>query len=200
MASDVAIELSTPFDVLKGLQAELAVAQENVIEVGAPALRVALRKGEQDAERIINRFWNNIPTFVNEHTYTKDFNRRRLTGKVAASGRKIELRRFLSRAEMRKAYFAGQNWAPGFPRTKGVTVKAYRGSSPQVYPGTFVQQMKSGNLNIFKRTGRSRLPIKVQYAKEDMNFPLLAKLTEFENRAANVFAVELNKALDAQGF
>jgi len=197
MALDTILELITPKDVLKGLEADLADAEQEVIRVGAPALRSALRKGEADAERRINKYWNNIPTFVEKHTYVYDFNRNRLTGKVAASGRKIELRRFMSRPELRKAYFAGQQWQAGFPRTKGVAVKPYRGKPRVVYPGTFVQQMKNGYLNVFKRTGNARFPIKVQYAKEDMNWPLLVEINDFQAKATQTFAAELNKALDA---
>ena len=194
------LELVTPKGVLADLQAQLENAEEQVIRVGAPALRVALREGEKDAERRINAYWNNIPRFVDKHVYNYDFNRKNLSGKVAASGRKVELRRFLSRVEMRKAYFRGQQWATGFPRSKGVAVKAYRKQPARVYPGTFVAEMRNGFLNIFKRRGRARYEIDVQYAERDMNWPLLVQADEFEAKAAAVFAAELNKILDAEGF
>ena len=196
MARPAILEIVTPKGVLAELQAEMANAQQDVIRRGAPALRAAMRKGELDAEKRLKAYWNNIPEFIEKHTYAYKFSRKALTGRVAASGRKIELRRFMTRIEMRKAYFAGQRWKAGFPRTRGVTVKAYRKKPAKVYLGTFVAEMKSGFLNIFKRTGDKRLPIKVQYAAEDMNWPLLRQINDFENKAAKTFADELNKALD----
>jgi len=193
------LELVTPMGVIADLQEQLAEAQLGVIDVGGSALLRAMREGEKDAERRINNYWNNIPTFVEKNVYYYDFNRKRLTGKVAASGRKIELRRFMSRIEMRKAYFRGQQWSKGFPRSKGVTVKTRRSEPAKVYPGTFVAEMSNGFLNVFKRTSKTQLPIKVQYADRDMNWPLIRQFNEFEATATRVFAAELNKALDEAG-
>jgi hypothetical protein len=160
-------------------------------------LEESLRIGTIQAAKITGKYWNNIDSWIERNTYTGKINRRRLTGSVKQSGRKIELHRFMSRSELTQQYYSGNN-VPEV-RPPGVFVAPYRGGGFQLYPGTFVQQMRSGFLSVFKRTGASRRPIKVQYAEQDMNYPLLQNINQFEREASRTFERELNLAIDEQG-
>jgi hypothetical protein len=195
--ADPILRLITDFDALGALEKELERAAANVRVVGVSALEESLKIGKIQAEDIANAYWNGIDTWVEENTYLGKINKRKFTGSVKQSGRKIELHRFMSAGDMAKQYYAGDN-VPTV-RPPGVFVAPYKDGNLKLFPGTFIQKMRSGFFSVFKRTSENRLPIKVQYAKEDLNYPLLQEIEKFEREATETFEKELNLAIDEQG-
>ena len=193
------LSLKTDSAALRALAKEIKTSARRV-ELSVPtALREALARGKIAAEDVANNYWNGIESYVEKNTYTSRVTRRSLEGKIYQSGRKIELHRFMSKEDMLKQYYAGEN-VPAV-RPPGVRVKVYRGQAATIYPGTFVQRMRSGFLSVFKRVGKTwnwpqRLPIKVQYANEDLNYPLLQNIAKFERYQSRVFEQEINLAFD----
>ena len=189
------LSLKTDSAALRALAKEIKTSARRV-ELSVPtALREALARGKIAAEDVTNEYWNGIESWVEKNTYTSRVSRRSLEGKIYQSGRKIELHRFMSKEDMLKQYYAGEN-VPAV-RPPGVRVKVYRGQSATMFPGTFVQLIRrTGFLSVFKRTGQPRLPIKVQYAKEDLNYPLKQNIVKFERDQTRVFEQEINLAFD----
>jgi len=188
------LSLKTDSAALRALAKEIKTSARRV-ELSVPtALRETLERGKIAAEDVANNYWNGIESYVEKNTYTSRVTRRSLEGKIYQSGRKIELHRFMSKEDMLQQYYVGENVPERRPA--GVRVKVYRGQAPRLFPGTFIQRMRSGFLSVFKRVGLPRLPIKVQYAKEDLNYPLKQNIVKFERDQTRVFEQEINLAFD----
>ena len=148
MAVGPSFELGASEAVLRELDRALASAPRKAQRAAERTLRRTVRAGKSAARREIRQTINLKKKLVDQRIGTT-YRRSNLTGQVRIRDRRIGLIEFMTPAQIARAWRAQVA-----RRSKGVTVKPFKNQGRQLYPGAFVQIVRSGKWLVFRRTSR----------------------------------------------
>jgi hypothetical protein len=141
---------------------ELANKLSSIISWG---INRTLQPAKTQINREMRKTLNIKAAYLNKYIDIERATRQKWYGRVMLSTERITLMDFDAKVQMGERWIvkSGQDFASPETGPIGISYKIKKGGKREIIKSAFIATMKSGHQGVFKRTGKSRLPIQEKF-------------------------------------